>query len=185
MWVGDGHVDDVLLQTSGNVCGPCCVGMVTNLLRRKQLSFEEIVRKAEGIISGSWSKAGADRFYMEALLKRCGIKVTRTETTLAAVKSALRESTLRTPRVALVGVAPDIAGFKRERRVYHWVVFIHRQTNGLGRASTYTVLDPISPIRRQITGSERYVSEVRGRPKGTQQAFASQSGPYECVICCE
>jgi hypothetical protein len=147
MWIGP-----ILQQTRGPACGPCCVGMALKLLKGRELPYGTIFTDGQAQnVSGGWDHNGASTRWMKALLDSYQINAT-VKSTAPTIKEALRQSTLRTPRIAMVklgsAVSANLSG-------YHWVVFVSRQTR-FGRASIYTIYDPLFPIDSTNQGSERY-----------------------------
>ena len=130
-------------------------------------------------VKGGGTPDGVNATYVIALLKAYGV-TTRLVTGDAEMKSALQESTEDTPRIAMVRLPTAVT---KVLTGYHWVVYIGRQTHGLRRASTYTVLDPLSEYKHETTGSRLYTSPMLLRVKATGVDYFA-AGRFHKVICC-
>jgi hypothetical protein len=180
-WGDAGSGYKILKQEVGtNVCGPCCAGMVVYLLRKQEPRIDQLVTIGNLMgVKGGWNADGSNATYVMALLKAYGVTA-RLVTGAAEMKSALQQSTARTPRIAMVQLPTSLT---KNTSGYHWVVFVGRQTNGLRRASTYTVLDPLSNYKHETEGSRLYTSPIMLRLKSTGQETAV-TGLFQKVICC-
>ncbi len=194
--VPEGRVLRQLNET--NCCGYCCVAMVVRLITSQELSPETVLREARsqpgyinwrggadlsgavptvavqmGAIAsvGEGSYGGHLQHVLRTLLNEyCPINhvtapnVAFHETKLGELKKTMRKVKDKKPLIVRIEwPAPDLGG--------HWVVVSGRKTRGWGKASDYTILDPIGNISKN-RGSTNFHT-VSGNA-----TYASKDPPY-------
>ncbi len=164
----------VLRQLSDtNSCGYCCVAMVVGLITGQELSLTTVLKVARnetgyvnwrggadlagaiptvGVRMGEIASIGEGSYghHLQHVLARlldeyCPVNrvaapgVTFHETKISALKKKMRN---------VSEVKPMIVRIEWSGSGGHWVVVSGRKKRGLGKASDYTILDPIGNISK-------------------------------------